>query len=58
MERSKINLYNGDCMEAMLEMHDNAYDLAIVYMATYCYIYINQLNSYYEKSIKAQKTRQ
>jgi len=30
MERSKINLYNGDCMEAMREMPDNAYDLAIV----------------------------
>lgn len=24
-----INLYHGDCMEAMAEMHDNQYDLAI-----------------------------
>jgi site-specific DNA-methyltransferase (adenine-specific) len=27
---AKINLYHGDCMEAMRSMEDNAYDLAIV----------------------------
>jgi site-specific DNA-methyltransferase (adenine-specific) len=28
--RANINLYNGDCMEAMAKMKDNAFDLAIV----------------------------
>ena len=28
--RSNINLYHGDCMDAMAEMQDNQYDLAIV----------------------------
>jgi len=30
MNRSNIELYNMDCMEAMKDMPDNAYDLAIV----------------------------
>lgn len=30
MERAKINVYNRDCLEAMKEMSDNAYELAIV----------------------------
>lgn len=28
--RSNIQLYNQDCMEAMKDMPDNAFDLAIV----------------------------
>ena len=30
IERSNINLYLGDSLEAMKSMPDNAYDLAIV----------------------------
>ena len=30
MKRANINLHLGDCMEAMKDMPDNAYDLAIV----------------------------
>lgn len=30
MKRSEINIYNRDCLEAMREMPDNAFDLAIV----------------------------
>ena len=29
-QRSTINIYNADCMEAMKQMSDNEYDLAIV----------------------------
>lgn len=29
-KRANINLYHGDCMEAMAKMRDNQYDLAIV----------------------------
>lgn len=30
MEMASINLYNGDCMEAMAKMKDKQFDLAIV----------------------------
>jgi len=30
MERSKINIYNADCLPAMKQMADNEFDLAIV----------------------------
>jgi len=30
LEQHGINIYNRDCLEAMREMPDNAFDLAIV----------------------------